>query len=53
MEQKLSIPLLRFMYLISRKRKKRNNICVLRGGKMSDEQWEKAMDEVKLLTDKK
>jgi len=53
MEQKLSIPLLKFIYLMSRKRKKRNNLCVLRGGKMSDIDWEKAMAEVKLLNDKK
>lgn len=41
MEQKLRIPLIKFFYLISRKRKKRNNLCVLRGGKMNETEFEK------------
>lgn len=36
MQQKLSIPLLRFIYLMSRKRKKRKSICVLRGARMTE-----------------
>lgn len=41
MEQKLRIPLIKFFYLISRKRKKRNNLCVLRGGKMLESDFVK------------
>lgn len=41
--QKLSIPLLKFMYIMSRKRSKRNNLCRLGGGKMSDADYEKYM----------
>jgi len=39
--QKLSIPLLKFMYLMSRKRSKRNNLCVLKGGKMTESDFQK------------
>lgn len=41
MEQKIRIPLIRFIYLISRKRKKRNNLCVLRGGRMTETDFQK------------
>jgi len=39
MPQRLSIPLLKFMYLISRNRTKRCKVAVCRGGKVSEEEW--------------
>jgi len=45
--QKLSIPLLKFMYLMSRKRSKRNNLCKLGGGKMSESDYLASMEIVK------
>lgn len=52
MNLKLTIPLLRFMYFYSRKSTKRKNITVMNGGKMSEEDYQKAIKEVELLTNK-
>lgn len=39
--QKIPIHLYRLMYLFGRKRSKRNNLCVLKGGKMLESEYEK------------
>lgn len=49
---KTKLHLLRFAYLSYRKLKPVKKICVMGGGKMSEQSWEKAMNEVKLLTNK-
>jgi len=41
------------MYLMSRKRSKRNNLCVLRGGKMTEENYLATMEIVNNLNNKK
>ena len=53
MQQKLTIPLLRFMYLICRIRTKRNMVNVNNGGKMDEKEFEKYSEIVKTLTNGK
>ncbi len=47
MEQKLSIPLLRFMYFVGRRRTKKKTIHAIYGGKMSNEEFERCINFLK------
>lgn len=42
----LKIPLLKLAYLTYRKSKKKSKLCVINGGKMSDENYLKTMEIV-------
>ena len=50
MPQRLSIPLLKFMYLISRERTKRCKVAVCRGGVMPENEFIKYSQIAKELT---
>lgn len=50
---KTKLHLLRYAYLSYRKLKPVKKICVMSGGKMSEENYNKAMQEVKTLTQNK
>jgi len=53
MQQKLTIHLYRFMYMVSRGRSKRKKVNVVSGGKMPDDQFLKYSEIAKTLTNGK
>ena len=48
----ITIPFLKFMYHVVRKRKVKNKVCVMGGGRMSNEDFEKYTAIVEQLKNK-
>ena len=53
MQQKLTMHLYRFMYMMSRGRSKSKKVCVIGGGKMNDADFEKYSELSKNMTNGK